>query len=47
MLGGLAGLVLGADLFVDAAVALAEAAGVPQAVVGLTIVAVGTSLPEL
>lgn len=44
---GLAGLVVGADLFVDGAVALAEVAGVSNAVIGLTVVAVGTSLPEL
>ena len=44
---GLAGLVWGADLFVGAATALAERAGVPNAVIGLTVVAVGTSLPEL
>ena len=43
---GLGGLVVGADLFVDAAVRLAEAAGVSNAVIGLTVVAVGTSLPE-
>ena len=45
--GGLGGLVLGADLFVGGAVALAEAAGVSNAVIGLTVVAIGTSLPEL
>lgn len=45
--GGLAGLVVGADLFVGGAVALAEAAGVSNAVIGLTVVAIGTSLPEL
>ncbi|WP_412068460.1 calcium/sodium antiporter [Rubrivirga sp. IMCC43871] len=45
--GGLGGLVLGADLFVGGAVALAEGAGVSNAVIGLTVVAVGTSLPEL
>ncbi|OZC04784.1 calcium/sodium antiporter [Rubricoccus marinus] len=44
---GLAGLVVGADLFVGAATALAEAAGVSNAVIGLTVVALGTSLPEL
>jgi cation:H+ antiporter len=44
---GLAGLVFGADLFVGGAVAIAEAAGVSNAVIGLTVVAVGTSLPEL
>jgi len=44
---GLGGLVVGADLFVGAATALAEAAGVSNAVIGLTVVALGTSLPEL
>ena len=44
---GLAGLVLGGRVTVDAASALALAFGVPQVVVGLTVVAVGTSLPEL
>ena len=44
---GLAGLVLGADLFVGGAVGLAERAGVPNAVIGLTVVALGTSMPEL
>ena len=44
---GLAGLVVGSDLFVGGAVALAQAAGVSNAVIGLTVVAVGTSLPEL
>ena len=46
VVAGLAGLVVGADLFVGAAVGLAEAAGVSNAVIGLTVVAVGTSLPE-
>ncbi len=44
---GLAGLVVGADVFVGGAVRLAEAAGVSNAVIGLTVVAVGTSLPEM
>ena len=44
---GLAGLVLGGRATVDAASALALAFGVPQVVVGLTVVAVGTSLTEL
>ena len=47
VLGGLAGLALGADLLVDGATALAHVAGVSDAVIGLTVVAVGTSLPEL
>jgi len=44
---GLAGLVAGGKLVVDSAVKIAEALGVSQKVIGLTIVAVGTSLPEL
>jgi cation:H+ antiporter len=44
---GLAALVAGGHLLVGAAVEFATALGVSQAVVGLTIVAVGTSLPEL
>jgi cation:H+ antiporter len=44
---GLVGVVGGAALLVQGAVTLAEAAGVSEAVIGLTIVAVGTSLPEL
>ena len=43
---GLALLTLGSRWFVDAAVRLANALGINQLVVGLTIVAVGTSLPE-
>lgn len=46
-LGGLAGLLFGADLLVDGAVQVAASFGIPDAVVGLTIIAVGTSLPEL
>ncbi len=45
--GGLALLVYGADLLLEGAVAAAELLGVSEAVIGLTIVAVGTSLPEL
>ncbi|MCG8354776.1 MAG: calcium/sodium antiporter [Kiloniellales bacterium] len=44
---GVAGLVVGSDLLVDGAVTIAHAAGVSDAVIGLTLVAVGTSLPEL
>jgi cation:H+ antiporter len=44
---GIIGLQFGAGMIVDAAVALAEALGVSKRVVGLTIVAIGTSLPEL
>ena len=44
---GLTGIVLGANLLVESAVTLARQLGVSQTVIGLTIVAVGTSLPEL
>lgn len=44
---GLIGLPLGADLLVDGAVAIAAELGVNEAIIGLTLVAVGTSLPEL
>jgi cation:H+ antiporter len=44
---GLAALVGGAELTVHAAVGLAEAFDVPQVLIGLTLVALGTSLPEL
>ena len=44
---GLGALVLGSDLFVSSASDLAVSLGMSQAVVGLTIVAGGTSLPEL
>lgn len=44
---GLAGLSVGADLMVNSAVRIAERAGLPQSIIGLTIVAFGTSLPEL
>jgi len=44
---GLACLIVGSDLFVDAATYVAYRFGVRQSVVGLTIVAGGTSLPEL
>ncbi|MFV0360254.1 calcium/sodium antiporter [Tropicimonas sp.] len=44
---GLIGLPLGADILVDSAVRIAHALDVPETVIGLTLVAVGTSLPEL
>jgi len=45
-LGGLGLLVFGSDLLVDGAIALARVAGMSETAIGLTIVAVGTSLPE-
>lgn len=47
IMGGLACLIGGGKIFVDSAVELALSFGMSKAVVGLTIVAVGTSLPEL
>lgn len=47
VIGGLCLLALGSRFFVNGAVSLARAIGVSEAVIGLTIVAVGTSLPEL
>jgi cation:H+ antiporter len=44
---GIAGLYLGGQWAVDGAVALARGWGVDDALIGLTIIAVGTSLPEL
>ena len=44
---GIGGLVFGADLLVDGATRIAEILGVSKGLVGLTIIAVGTSLPEL
>jgi len=44
---GLGALVSGGKLFVDGAVEAAQMLGIPELVIGLTIVAVGTSLPEL
>lgn len=47
ILGGLVGLVVGGELIVKSAVDLATRMGVSEAIIGLTIVALGTSLPEL
>lgn len=46
-IGGLAMLILGANRFLLGAVGLGETLGVPEAIIGLTVVAVGTSLPEM
>ena len=47
ILGGLAGLIYGGQLFVDGASGVASSLGVSESIIGLTIVAGGTSLPEL
>lgn len=44
---GTVGLVVGSDLLVAGAVEIARAAGLSETVIGLTLIAVGTSLPEL
>jgi cation:H+ antiporter len=47
MIAGLGLLILGANLFVQSVVAIAKIFNVSDAIIGLTIVAIGTSLPEL
>ncbi|OCW95273.1 sodium:proton exchanger [Macellibacteroides sp. HH-ZS] len=47
IIGGLCGLVYGGQLFVDGAMNIARSLGVSESVIGLTLVAGGTSLPEL
>jgi cation:H+ antiporter len=44
---GLGGLIFGADRLVESGVVIARLMGVPELVIGLTMVAIGTSLPEL
>ena len=46
-MGGIAAIVLGSDLAVDGATAIAKAFGMSDRIIGLTKVAFGTSLPEL
>lgn len=47
ILAGLVGLVVGGEMIVKSAVAIARYCGMAESVIGLTIVALGTSLPEL
>jgi cation:H+ antiporter len=47
IIGGLGLMIVGANLFVNSSISIAKAIGVSDAIIGLTIVAVGTSLPEL
>lgn len=47
ILGGLTGLVIGGKLIVDSAVEISMSLGLSQSFIGLTVVAIGTSLPEL
>ena len=47
LVGGIAGLAIGSELLVRGAVVAGQVIGVPEAVIGMTAVAIGTSLPEL
>ncbi|QED37608.1 calcium/sodium antiporter [Antarcticibacterium arcticum] len=47
IVGGLGGLVYGGHLVVNNAIEIAESFGISQKIIGLTVVAAGTSLPEL
>ena len=47
VLGGLGGLIFGGDIFVDSACEIARSAGLSEKFVAITILACGTSLPEL
>ena len=47
IIGGLGGLIIGGNIFIDSATTIAREWGVSEAIIGLTIVAGGTSLPEL
>ncbi len=44
---GLAALIFGGQIFVNGAIGIARGLGISEAVIGVTIVAIGTSLPEL
>ncbi len=47
LVGGLVGLVIGAEALVRGAVSIAQSMGISDEVIGLTLIAIGTSLPEL
>ena len=47
VVAGIVGLVLGGNLIVDNAVSIASTIGISETIIGLTIVAIGTSLPEI
>ncbi len=46
-IGGIAGIIWGGNLVVNSSVSIAKAFGLSETLIGLTIVAIGTSLPEL
>ena len=47
IIGGLAGLIFGGNLFLDSAISIAKTAGIKDATIAITLMAGGTSLPEL
>ena len=47
IIGGLAALIFGGNIFVDSATTIATALGLSEAIIGITIVSAGSSLPEL
>jgi len=47
VLAGMAGIILGADLLVEGGVSIGRTFGVSEEIIGLTVIALGTSLPEL
>ena len=47
LLAGLAGILIGADMLVGGAIGVARELGISEEVIGLTVIAIGTSLPEL
>lgn len=47
LIGGFAGLIYGGDWLVQGATGIAAAAGLSDVVIGMTVIAIGTSLPEL
>lgn len=47
IIGGIAAVIFGGDLVVDNACLIAESFGISETIIGLTIISIGTSLPEL
>lgn len=47
MIGGLLGLIFGSHFFINGTISLAQLLGISNATIGLTVVAIGTSLPEI
>ena len=47
IVGGIISLIYGSDLFVESAINIANQLNIPEAIIGVSLVAFGTSLPEL